>query len=449
MEDAVKIEYSDKIIRTFRVRIQDKPSYLGLLTTAVGDLSGMFGEIRTVHIGKGYKVRDLDVYVDTEDAFNNIVNEIKKFDGIELLEIKDLVQDVHEGGKIKVVSTVDVSSIDDLSIVYTPGVASICRLIFKHPELAHKYTTINKNVAIVTNGTAILGLGDIGPVAGMPVMEGKALLFNVLAGLNGYPLLIESKSAKDIIETVKHIYLTFGAIKLEDIKAPECFEIEDELDKCLDIPVMHDDQHGTAIVVLSALINIAKYTHTNISEASVGIIGLGAAGSGIQKLLKAYGVKNIYGTDLNQDIIDKFVQRGGIPADYTDIMEKSKIVIATTGCPGLIKPEWVRKGQIILALSNPDPEIDAEAAIDAGAVFAADGKSINNALAFPGVFKGAMKANAKCINNAMKIDAAITIAHFAEEGDLVPNILNKKVHDAVADAVEKAAYMSGVSKNIR
>ena len=180
----------------------------------------MFGEIRTVHIGKGYKVRDLDVYVDTEEAFNNIVNEIKKLDGIELLEIKDLVQDVHEGGKIKVVPTVDVSSIDELSIVYTSGVASICRLIFKHPELAHKYTTINKNVAIVTNGTAILGLGDIGPVAGMPVMEGKALLFNVLAGLNGYPLLIESKSAKDIIETVKHIYLTFGAIKLEDIKAP-------------------------------------------------------------------------------------------------------------------------------------------------------------------------------------------------------------------------------------
>ena len=443
----MNIEYADKIIKTFKVKIQDNPTYLGHLISAVGALSGMFGEIKTVHIGKGYKVRDLDIYVDTEKAFNNIVDEIKKLDGIELLEIKDLVENVHEGGKIKVLPTVDINSIDDLSIVYTPGVASICRLISKHPELAYKYTTINKNVAIVTNGTAILGLGDIGPVAGMPVMEGKALLLSTLADLNGYPILIESKSSKVIIETVKNIYLTFGAIKLEDIKAPECFDIEDELDKCLDIPVMHDDQHGTAIVVLSALINMAKYTYTNIMEASVGIIGLGAAGSGIQKLLKAYGIKKIYGTDLNQETIDRFVQRGGIYTNYTGIMKDAKIVIATTGCPGLIKPEWVRKDQIILALSNPDPEITAEAAIGAGAIFAADGKSINNALAFPGVFRGAMKANAKCINNEMKISAARTIANFAAEGDLVPNILDKKVHYAVAEAVEKAAYISGVSKN--
>ncbi|ADR18643.1 NAD-dependent malic enzyme [Calditerrivibrio nitroreducens] len=442
----MRIEYGSKIIKTLRVKILDKPGYLGRLALTVGELGGMFGEIKTVHIGKDYKVRDLDVYFSTKEDVDRICEAISSLDGIELVEIRDIVQEVHQNGKIEVVPRVQIDSVDDLRLVYTPGVASICKLIQESPELARKYTTIPNNVAIVTNGTAILGLGDIGPVAGMPVMEGKALLFKMLSGINGYPILIDSKDPKVIIDTVKAIAPTFGAIKLEDIKAPECFEIEEILDNELDIPVTHDDQHGTAVVVLAALLNIAKYTFINLRDSTVGIIGLGAAGSGIQKLLTAYGIKKIYGTDLNPQMKELFAARGGIPTDLKGIMDNAKIVIATTGCPKLITPDMVKKGQIILALSNPDPEIDPEDAIKAGALYAADGKAINNALAFPGLFKGALMANAKTINSRMKIAAAQAIANHTIHGDLVPNILNIKVHEEVAKAVEEEAYKSGVAK---
>ncbi|MGC9062497.1 NAD-dependent malic enzyme [Calditerrivibrio sp.] len=442
----MRIEYGSKIIKTLRVKILDKPGYLGRLALTVGELGGMFGEIKTVHIGKDYKVRDLDVYFSTKEDVDRICETISSLDGIELVEIRDIVQEVHQNGKIEVVPRVQIESVDDLRLVYTPGVASICKLIQESPELARKYTTIPNNVAIVTNGTAILGLGDIGPVAGMPVMEGKALLFKMLSGINGYPILIDSKDPRVIIDTVKAIAPTFGAIKLEDIKAPECFEIEETLDKELDIPVTHDDQHGTAVVVLAALLNIAKYTFINLRDSTLGIIGLGAAGSGIQKLLTAYGIKKIYGTDLNPQMKDLFAARGGIPTDLKGIMDNAKIVIATTGCPKLITPDMVKKGQIILALSNPDPEIDPEDAMKAGALYAADGKAINNALAFPGLFKGALMANAKTINARMKIAAAQAIANHTLYGDLVPNILNVKVHEEVAKAVEEEAYKSGVAK---
>lgn len=442
----MRIEYGSKIIKTLRVKIIDKPGFLGRLALTVGELGGMFGEIKTVHIGKDYKVRDLDVYFSTKEDVERICEAITKLDGIELVEVRDIVQEVHENGKIEVVPRVQIDSVDDLRLVYTPGVASICKLIQESPELARRFTTIGNNVAIVTNGTAILGLGDIGPVAGMPVMEGKALLFKLLAGINGYPILINSKDPKVIIDTVKAISPTFGAIKLEDIKAPECFEIEETLDRELDIPVTHDDQHGTAVVVLAALLNIAKYTFINLRDSSVGIIGLGAAGSGIQKLLSAYGIKKIYGTDINPHMKELFALRGGIPTDLQGIMDNAKIVIATTGCPKLITPDMVKSGQIILALSNPDPEIEPEDAIRAGALYAADGKAINNALAFPGLFKGALLANARTINARMKIAAAQAIANHTLHGDLVPNILNIKVHEEVAKAVEEEAYKSGVAK---
>jgi malate dehydrogenase (oxaloacetate-decarboxylating) len=442
----MRIEYSSKIIKTLRIKIVDKPGYLGKLAVVVGDLDGMFGEIRTIHIGKGYKVRDLDIYADNDEQFSKICDEVSKLDGISIIEIRDIVQEVHQKGKIKITSTVDVETVDDLKIVYTPGVAAICKMIHQDKSKANDFTTISNNVAIVTNGTAILGLGDIGAVAGMPVMEGKALLFNKLVGINGYPVLIENKDKDEIIKTVRNIAPTFGAIKLEDIKAPECFEIEEVLDNELDIPVLHDDQHGTAVVVLAALINIAKYTYTNLSDESVGIIGLGAAGSGIQKLLFSYGVKTIYGFDLSKDMCDLFEKRGGIITDLENVVKKSKIVIATTGCPGLITKEMVQQGHIILALTNPNPEIEPDEAIEAGAVFAADGKSVNNALAFPGLFKGALNARAKRITDEMKIAAAETIAGFAEHEDLVPNILDLNVHEAVAKAVETAAYRSGAIK---
>lgn len=440
-------EYSDKMIKSIRVKITDKPGYLGRLTSLVGSMGGIFGEIKSVHIGKGYKVRDLDVYADGDAQLDEILAELEKLEGIELISVRDIVEDYHQKGKIKIISTAPIETIDDLKIIYTPGVASICKKIAQDKSFADEFTTISNNVAIVTNGTAILGLGDIGAVAGMPVMEGKALLFSKLADINGYPILIESHDSNVIIETVKNIAPTFGAIKLEDIKAPECFEIEERLQDLLDIPVMHDDQHGTAVVVLSALLNIAKYTFINLQQSSVGFIGLGAAGTGIFKLLKAYGVNKLIGTDLNEDARDYFKSLGGVPTDLNGVMANSKIVIATTGCAGLIKPEMIQQGQIILALSNPNPEIDPEVAVSSGAVFAADGKSVNNALAFPGIFKGALRARARNINDKMKIAAAKTIASFALEGDLVPNILDRKVHDAVALAVEQEAFKSGATTN--
>jgi malate dehydrogenase (oxaloacetate-decarboxylating) len=342
---------------------------------------------------------------------------------------------------------VRIETITDVRQIYTPGVAVICKDIERSPELAYKYTSIPNQVAIVTNGTAILGLGDIGAVAGMPVMEGKAVLFDYLVGVSGVPILIQNQDPKTIIDTVRNIAPTFGAIKLEDIKAPECFEIEDTLDAELDIPVMHDDQHGTAVVVLAALLNATRFSGLMLNKSVVGVIGLGAAGMGISKLLLSYGVKAVIGADLDQAACARFVAAGGKEEALDDVLKKAHVIIATTGCPGLIKPEMVRKGSVILALSNPKPEITPDQAIQAGASFAADGKSVNNALAFPGLFRGALNVRATTINNKMKIAAAKVIAKHAEENELVPSILHPSVHKDVTAAVERAALESGVIKH--
>ncbi len=443
----MKYELTIRVIKRARVKFVRFPCHLGRFATMVGEHGGAFGEIKSVSAGKNYKIRDLDIHVPSEAAFEAICDETRGMEGIDLVRVTDVVQEVHEGGKIRVMPRMPVESVDDLGLIYTPGVASICRQIRQDPDLAYRFTTIPNTVAIVTNGTAILGLGDIGPVAGMPVMEGKALLFQLLAGINGVPILIDSHDPDRIVESVQAIAPTFGAIKLEDIKAPECFDIEARLDEALDIPVVHDDQHGTAVVVLAALLNIAEYTYIDLKKSSVGIIGLGAAGTGIFKLLRAFGVREIYGTDIDQAALERFGQADGRPTDLAGVMSQSKIVIATTGVPGLIEASAVQPKQVILALSNPDPEIEPQAAIEAGAAFAADGKGVNNALAFPGLFKGALAARATRVNNAMKIAAATVIAKFAQGTDLVPDILRKDVHDAVAEAVAQAAYKTGVVKH--
>ena len=442
----MKHETSTHTIKRARIKLEDDPVILARFTMLVAERGARFGEITTVHIGKDHKVRDADIIAPSEAVFDEICDAIRRMDGIDLLEVKDVVQEAHLHGKIEIASRVPVNSIDDLQLVYTPGVASVCKQIEANPSLAYELTGIQNSVAIVTNGTAILGLGDIGPVAGMPVMEGKSLLFRLLAGINGYPILVDSKEPEEIIRTVTAIAKTFGAIKLEDIRAPECFEIETRLDDALDIPVVHDDQHGTAVVVLAALFNIANYTHVNLRRSTVGVIGLGAAGAGIFKLLHAYGVRRVVGTDIKEAMTENFAAGGGVPASLEGVMGEADIVIATTGVPGLIPPDLVRAKQVILALSNPDPEIHPDEAVAAGAAFAADGKSVNNALAFPGLFRGALDARATHINNLMKIAAAEVIAGFASDGDLVPNILDREVHTAVARAVREAALKSGVVK---
>jgi malate dehydrogenase (oxaloacetate-decarboxylating) len=436
----------DKIVKTIRMMILDRPGFFGKVASAIGAAGGNIGDIRLVGYGLEYNTRDLTVFVDDDAHLQAVLEEVGKVEGVIISDIIDPVLELHKGGKISVKARMAIDSISVMRKVYTPGVAKVCKLIQGKPELAYDYTAICNTVAIVTNGTAILGLGDIGAVAGMPVMEGKAALFDALVGISGVPILIQSKDTEEIIRTVAAIAPTFGAIKLEDIKAPECFEIEDRLDAMLDIPVMHDDQHGTAVVVLAALLNASKYVGMQVKNDTVGMVGLGAAGMGISKLLMAYGVRKMLGTDINSTAKEIFAKAGGKPVTLPEIMELSDIVICTTGVPGLIKKEMIRKGQVILALSNPSPEILPEEARAAGASFAADGRGANNALAFPGVFRGALNARARKINNRMKIAAAKAISGFAETGELVPSILNREMHAKVAEAVERAAFESGVAR---
>lgn len=436
-----------KIAKCLRLMLYDKPGHLASVTTAIAQKNASIGDIHLVRVGRTHNTREIVVYVDTDQQFEELVDAISNLEGIVVEDVIDLVHKIHEGGKIATRSRVRIETITDVRQIYTPGVATICKDIERVPELAYKYTSIPNQVAIVTNGTAILGLGDIGAVAGMPVMEGKAVLFDYLVGVSGVPILIQNRDPRVVINTVLNIAPTFGAIKLEDIRAPECFDIEDALDAALDIPVLHDDQHGTAVVVLAALFNATRFSGLMLNKSVVGIIGLGAAGMGISKLLLAYGVKKVIGTDLSQSACKRLVAAGGEAGSLDDVMKTAHVVIATTGCPGLIKPEMVRKGSVILALSNPSPEITPELAMQAGASFAADGKSVNNALAFPGLFRGALNVRATRINNKMKIAAAQSIARHAEESELVPSLLHPEVHKEVTAAVERAALESGVIKH--
>jgi malate dehydrogenase (oxaloacetate-decarboxylating) len=436
----------DKIVKTIRLMILDQPGYLGRVATAVGNAGGNITDLHLVSYGVEYNTRDLTLFIDDEAQLQEVLAEIGKVQGVIISEIIDPVLEMHRGGKIQVTGRFPLDGLATLRKIYTPGVAKVCKLIEQTPELKYEYTTIGNTVAIVTNGTAILGLGDIGPVAGMPVMEGKAVLFAALAGINGVPILLASKDTEEIIRTVSIIAPSFGAIKLEDIKAPECFEIERRLDEMLDIPVMHDDQHGTATVALAALLNATKYVGKPFRNDCVGVVGLGAAGIGITKLLVAYGAKRMVGTDLNPGAMEIFAKAGGTPMSLDEVMRTADIVIGVTGAAGLLKPTMIRKGQIILAMSNPRPEISPEDARNAGAAFAADGRSVNNGLAFPGIFRGALNARAHSICNRMKIAAARTIASFAATGELVPSMLNLDMHKAVAQAVERAAFEAGVAR---
>jgi malate dehydrogenase (oxaloacetate-decarboxylating) len=436
-----------KIAKCLKLMLNDKPGHLASVMSAIASKNASVGDIHLLRVGRTHNTREIVVYVDSDHQFEEVTEAIASLEGIIVEDEIDLVHQVHEGGKIATKSQVRIETITDVRQIYTPGVATICKDIERHPEHAHKYTSIPNQVAIVTNGTAILGLGDIGAVAGMPVMEGKSVLFDYLVGVSGVPILIQSRDPKVIIDTVRNIAPTFGAIKLEDIKAPECFEIEDTLDAELGIPVLHDDQHGTAVVVLAALLNATRFSGLMLKKSVVGVVGLGAAGMGISKLLLSYGVKNVVGADLDDAACDRLAAAGGVVGSLDDVMKKAHVVIATTGCPGLIKPEMVRKGSVVLALSNPNPEIKPDLALQAGASFAADGKSVNNALAFPGLFRGALNVRATRINNKMKIAAAKVIAKHAEESELVPSILHPSVHKDVTAAVERAALESGVIKH--
>ena len=438
--------WQNKVMRTVRVRNELVPGTLARLLMAVAERSGSVGEIRLIREGTKAIVRDITIYTDTVEQMEDIIAAMRANPGSQVLEVRDEVLEVHRGGKIAIRSRYKLDSLATLRRVYTPGVAQVCLKIAKDPKLAWQFTSISHMVAVVTDGTAILGLGDIGPVAGMPVMEGKAMLMESLVGLSGVPILLNTKDVDEIVQAVASIAPTFSAIQLEDISAPRCFEIEERLQEMLDIPVMHDDQHGTAVVVTAALKNACRYAGVDLSEATIGQIGLGAAGMAISRMLMHVSGRPVLGADLSEDALQRLESYGGVRSTLEEIMAKANIVIATTGVQGLIKPEMVRPGQIIFALSNPNPEIEPDAALAAGAAFAADGKSVNNVLGFPGIFRGAVDTHATKITPAMYLAAVDAIVSHTPEGELLPSPLTREVHQAVARAVAEQALRDGVAR---
>ncbi len=383
---------------------------------------------------------------DDAEHMDKVIEAMRDNVGTRVMEIRDEVLALHLKGKIAIRSRYPIDSIATLRRVYTPGVAEVCLKIADDPELARLYTSVSHFVAIVTDGTAVLGLGDIGPLASMPVMEGKAMLMETLVGLSGMPILLNTKNVDEIVQAVAAISPTFAAIQLEDISAPRCFEVEERLQAMLDIPVMHDDQHGTAVVSTAALRVAANRTGVDINKAVIGQIGLGAAGNAIGKMVMRLTGNPVLGTDVNEDAVDRFARDGGRRASLREIMAECDIVIATTGAPNLIKPEMIRKGHIILALSNPNAEIDPDVALAHGAAFAADGKSVNNVLGFPGILRGAVDANAPRITNEMLLAAVDVLVRMTPAGELMPNPLDKKVHLEVARAVAQTAMDQGIAR---
>lgn len=422
----------------FEIRSLHRPGSLAGLFKVIGEAGGLVGDIKTQFVGKNHSIRNITISVHDRKHRDLIEEAIKQHEGAELLNSRDVVFDRHRGGKVKSTRSQNIDSLYDMRCFYTPGVARVCQAIHEDPKSARSFTNISNNVAIVTNGSRVLGLGDIGPLASMPVMEGKAMIYDQFVGLGATPILIDTKDQKEFTDTVVRIAKTFGGIHLEDISTPDCFGIEQELVDRLPIPVMHDDQHGTATValaaIMSALRNIGK---PKDHRPTVTQVGLGAAGFGIAKLCLEWGA-TVIGVDPDATSRERLEKYGGTTADLNEAMKQSEVVVATTGVVGLIKPEMIQKGQVILALSNPVPEIAVTDALEAGASFAADGTAVNNALAYPGIFKAALNKNAQSISSGMKLAASSALAELTPENEILPSIFHPGLHECVIECVEKA-----------
>ncbi|HZO23626.1 MAG TPA: malic enzyme-like NAD(P)-binding protein [Steroidobacteraceae bacterium] len=427
-----------KIPEILLVETIHQPGSLARVLQVIADAGLAIEHLTALRRDQGRTLWEITLEMD-EEADRSLYQRIDQLPTARFMGKSDRVFNRHRGGKIRTVASLPINTRQVLRDIYTPGVARVCLAIKNDPQAAHEFTNLDNTVAIVTNGTAVLGLGNIGPLAGLPVMEGKAALFGALVGLSGVPILLRETQPDRVVEAITAIETSFGAIQLEDFAAPECFEIEQQLRARIAKPVLHDDQHGTAVVTLAALTNAARQAGRNLEESVVGQVGLGAAGNGIVRLLRARGVKHVLGADRNAEAVARVVALGGEGATLEQIMARADIVIATTGVKGLIRPEWVRSGQIILALSNPDPEIEPLIAREHGAAFAADGKGINNVLAFPGLFKGVLSARVSHFSDAMLVAAADAIARLATGDELVPDPLDKTVHESVAAAVHAAA----------
>jgi malate dehydrogenase (oxaloacetate-decarboxylating) len=431
---------------TYRIQIPHRVGRLAGVATAIADGDGIIGDVVTVSLGREHSVRDITIEVRDSGQAERIAALLDALDGVTVLWHQDRALLRHAGGKLRIDACWPVRTVQEMRDVYTPGVARVCTAIAEQPELAARYTMISRSVAICTNGTRVLGLGNIGPVASMPVMEGKAVFYDQFARISAMPILIDTGDVDAFVETVVRIAPTFGGIHLEDISAPECFEIERRLIERLPQPVMHDDVHGTAVVSFAALMVACRYAGIELTSATVGQLGLGAAGFGIASLMVDGGVRRVIAFDPLEASHARARAHGIEISTMEHVMAEADVVVATTGRPGLIQPAMIRSGQVILALTNPDPEIEPDRAEAAGAAFAADGRSVNNVLGYPGIFRGALQSGAAGINVEMKLAAAKAIAELAEDRELVPNALDHRVHDAVAAAVKEAAIRSGIAR---
>jgi malate dehydrogenase (oxaloacetate-decarboxylating) len=457
---------------TLRVRLEDSPGTFADLARAIADAGGLLDAIDLVRVEPGAKIRDVSVLATDAAHADAIVAACRAVSGIEVEHVSDRTFLLHLGGKIHMDSNTPVKTRDDLSMAYTPGVARVCRAIADDPETVWNLTIKRNTVAVVTDGSAVLGLGDIGPEAAMPVMEGKALLFKEFGGVDAWPICLSTKDPDAIVAAVEAIAPGFGGINLEDISAPRCFEIEERLQALLDIPVFHDDQHGTAVVVLAAFLNALRVVGKSVADVKVVVTGVGAAGIAVTRTLQAAGVRRIVGCDskgvvhLGRDDLTDVKRRYAeeTAPDDTGSADEALAgadVFVGLSQPGAISVEGVRsmaRDAIVFAMANPTPEVAPEEIAGLAAVVAT-GRSdypnqINNVLAFPGIFRGALDVRASAITDSMKVAAGHAIAATIAEQELspdyiVPSVFNRDVVASVAAAVAAAADADGVARRSR
>jgi malate dehydrogenase (oxaloacetate-decarboxylating) len=451
-----------------RVRLENRPGMLGRVATAIGDAGGSIVRVDLVEAPGPTVRRDFTVFAGSETQVTGIRAAVEAVDGITIESVHDRTFELHRRGKIEIVSKTPLSGRDDLAMAYTPGVARVCRAVAEDASEVHALTMKANTVAVVTDGSAVLGLGAIGPAAALPVMEGKAVLFKQFAGVDAFPVCLDVSGADELVETVERIAVPFGGINLEDIAAPACFEVEERLQASLDIPVFHDDQHGTAVVVLAALRNALQLVDKEIEDVRVVVSGMGAAGVAVTKMLVQAGVGDVVGVDRRGALHEG---RGGLPPSKRWVAEHTNAdgrrgslrevlagadVFVGVSAPGLLGVDDLRSmagDPVVFALANPDPEIAPE---DAGGVAAviATGRSdypnqINNVLCFPGLFRGALDSGATTVTDGMKLAAAAAIAEAVPAdqlapGYVVPNVFDPRVAGLVAEAVAAAARADGV-----
>ncbi|HET7647156.1 MAG TPA: NAD-dependent malic enzyme [Gaiellaceae bacterium] len=455
---------------TLRTRLDDSPGTFARFAAAIGEAGASLGAIDIVRVEKGTKVRDVTVLAADAAHLDRVVESVQHVDGVEIVHVSDRTFLMHLGGKIEVVPRLPVKTRDDLSMAYTPGVARVSRAIAEDPAKVWTLTTKQHMVAVVTDGSAVLGLGDIGPEAALPVMEGKAMLFKEFGGVDAFPIVLSTQDPAEIVAAVKAIAPGFGGINLEDIAAPRCFEIEERLQAELDIPVFHDDQHGTAICVLAALLNALRVVGKRLEDVRVVTTGCGAAGTAVTKILLAAGARVIVGCDEHGALYRGRPGLAGPKLEYAELTNPENVqgaadevlagadVFIGLSVPGAITRAGVERmapDPIVFALANPRSEIDPEEIEDVAAVIAT-GRSdypnqINNVLAFPGVFRGALDIRARTITQEMQIAAARALAAVIPGDELaadyvIPSVFDREVAPAVARAVAEAAVAAGVAR---